>query len=57
MKFATSLLLASATAAVKLESQATGVTTIWDLMTEKGTDLSSEGSVKVENMKKVFKQA
>ena len=56
MKLATSLLLATATTALELESQATQ-TTIWDLMTNFGTDLSSEGSVKPENVKSVIKRA
>ena len=59
MKLATSLLLATATAALKLESQAaTGkFTSIWDRMTISGTELSSEGSVRPENVRNVIKQA
>ena len=55
MKLATSLLLATATTALKLESQATQ--TIWALMTKFGTDKSSEGSVKPENVRSTIKEA
>ena len=59
MKFATSLLLATATVAVNLESQATAGQgkTIWELMTNMGYDKSSEGSVKPENVKSVIERA
>ena len=59
MKFATSLLLATATVAVNLESQATAGQgkTIWELMTKNGSDMSSEGSVKPENVRAVIKKA
>lgn len=59
MKFATSLLLATATVAVNLESQASAGQgkTIWEVMTTMGYDMSSEGSVKPENVESVIKRA
>lgn len=63
MKLATSLLLATATAALKLEeSKATKplskpYTSVWDRMTLWGTELSSEGSVKPINVRNVIHSA